>query len=112
MFYGSASGLTTTGSRLISYNTSGVPGAAETGDDFSSAVRLADVTGDGRAELAIGSPNENSYGAVWLLRGNSSGISTSGVLSVSARDVGVTTSGQGWFGIALATTGEQPRTPA
>ncbi|GAA3647228.1 FG-GAP-like repeat-containing protein [Streptomyces chitinivorans] len=110
VLYGSADGLTTTGSRSYHQDTSGVPGAAETDDRFGESVRLADVTGDGLADLTAGAPDENDYGAVWVLRGASSGVSTDGVFNLSARGAGLTTSGQGWFGTALATAAELPRT--
>ncbi|PZG85194.1 hypothetical protein C1I97_33690 [Streptomyces sp. NTH33] len=56
---GSARGLTGTGAKSFSQNTSGVPGTAESRDFFGDAVFLPDVTGDRRAELIAGARGEN-----------------------------------------------------
>jgi hypothetical protein len=53
---GSAAGLTTTGSRAYTQNTSGVPGTAESGDNFGAATHLVDVTKDGKADVMVGAP--------------------------------------------------------
>jgi hypothetical protein len=45
-----------------SQNTANVPGASESGDGFGSALAAGDVTGDGKADLAIGVPGENGPG--------------------------------------------------
>ncbi|MFD1828642.1 FG-GAP-like repeat-containing protein [Streptomyces desertarenae] len=111
VLFGSADGLTTAGSVFVGQDTPGVPGAAEAGDRFGHSVRLSDVTGDGLADLSAGAPDENGYGAVWVLRGTSSGLATDGVYDIGAREAGLTTSGQGWFGTVLATAAERPRTP-
>ncbi|MEU4091266.1 integrin-like protein [Streptomyces sp. NPDC026673] len=53
-------------------NTARVPGAAEPGDAFGTAVATGDYNHDGKADLAVGSPGENSgSGGVWLLPGAS-----------------------------------------
>jgi Zn-dependent metalloprotease len=80
---GAAAGLTATGSKAFDQNTSGVPGAVEAGDLFGSALAAADVTKDGRAELAVGAPGEavgakGSAGTVNLLKGSSSGLTGTG----------------------------------
>ncbi|MGH3309014.1 MAG: N-acetylmuramoyl-L-alanine amidase [Streptomyces sp.] len=59
-FRGSATGATGTGARYLTQDTDGVPGAAESGDAFGSAVTLADFSGWGRADLAIGVQGENA----------------------------------------------------
>ncbi|MGW6396977.1 FG-GAP repeat protein [Streptomyces sp. NPDC055134] len=47
-----------------------MPGAAEAGDRFGSAVTIADLTGDGVADLAIGAEGENAGdGTVMTLSG-------------------------------------------
>ncbi|GAA1503744.1 hypothetical protein GCM10009730_03110 [Streptomyces albidochromogenes] len=56
---GSATGLTGTGSKSFSQDTAGVPGAAESHDQFGGSVHLTDSTGDGRAELVAGAFAEN-----------------------------------------------------
>ncbi|MFJ9815780.1 FG-GAP-like repeat-containing protein [Streptomyces sp. NPDC101151] len=92
---GSAAGLTGTGAQAFSQDTAGVPGAAEDNDFFGSAVRLSDLNGDGKADLSVGAHGENdSDGAVWSLRGSSSGIgATTGAVSFGPAASGVPATG-------------------
>jgi hypothetical protein len=101
---GSASGL----GRGTSWHqaTPGVPGAAETDDAFGSAVRLKDVNGNGRADLAIGATGEDigtarDTGAVWVLRGTTSGLTTSYAASFNALDFGLGGTAYPAFGTLL-----------
>ncbi|MFF4257569.1 hypothetical protein ACFY1L_40920 [Streptomyces sp. NPDC001663] len=74
----------------VTQDTTGVPGTAETGDAFGSGVSLADVNGDGYADLAIGAPGEDSgAGAVTLLYGSASGLKTSGGKTFTQNTAGV-----------------------
>ncbi|WP_330284910.1 FG-GAP and VCBS repeat-containing protein [Streptomyces sp. NBC_00588] len=62
-----------------SQNSPDVPGAGETGDAWGNDLSVADVDGDGYADLAVGSPGEDAdgaprAGAVTLLRGSSDGL--------------------------------------
>ncbi|GAA3215422.1 FG-GAP and VCBS repeat-containing protein [Actinocorallia longicatena] len=67
VLYGSKKGLTGTGARRITQATGGVPGSPERGDRFGSAVSLTDLTGDGRADLTVGSSGEdNPEGRLWI----------------------------------------------
>ncbi|MEV6839396.1 FG-GAP-like repeat-containing protein [Streptomyces sp. NPDC051133] len=92
---GSSSGLTTTGAASYSQNTHGVPGSAENNDVFGSQVRLADFNRDGKADLAVSAPYEDhGNGAVWQLRGASSGVSTGSVTVFGSKEYGVS-SGSG-----------------
>ncbi|MFI1839911.1 FG-GAP-like repeat-containing protein [Streptomyces olivaceoviridis] len=92
---GSAGGLTTTGAARYSQDTTGIPGSAESNDVLGSQVRLADFNRDGKADLAVSAPGENEdSGAVWQLRGSSSGLSTSGVSVYGPKEYGVS-SGSG-----------------
>ncbi|MFD9096147.1 FG-GAP repeat protein [Streptomyces collinus] len=91
---GTPTGLTGTGARSFSQATTGVPGTAEDDDHFGSAVRLADLDGDGHADLSVGAAGENGGdGAVWSLRGSGSGVRTTGALSFGPSALGVSTSG-------------------
>ncbi|WP_149263299.1 FG-GAP-like repeat-containing protein [Actinomadura sp. K4S16] len=60
LLYGSSTGLTGTGSVLIHQDLGQVPGGAETGDEFGSAVALADTDNDGHADTATGVEGENT----------------------------------------------------
>lgn len=78
--YGSSTGLRTATRTLVTQNTAGVPGTAEAGDAFGSAVASADLNKDGYADLLVGAPGEDVDGdtnggtvvAVW---GSPSGLS-------------------------------------
>ena len=57
---GGADGLGMAGAVSYVQGSGPVPGAAETGDRFGSAVTVADLTGDGVAGLAIGAEGEDA----------------------------------------------------
>ncbi|MFC8348124.1 FG-GAP and VCBS repeat-containing protein [Streptomyces sp. NPDC057280] len=72
LLHGSPSGITASGAKTFTQNSTSVPGTSERSDAFGAAVHLADTTGDGRAELWVGAPGENSSaGGVWVLKGAS-----------------------------------------
>ncbi|PWI13176.1 esterase [Streptomyces sp. Act143] len=69
-----------------SQNSPGVPGTGERGDAWGNDLSVADVDGDGRADVAVGAPGEDvgtvaDAGAVWLLRGSRSGLTGTGAQS-------------------------------
>ncbi|MDX3587711.1 integrin alpha [Streptomyces europaeiscabiei] len=98
---GSKSGLTGSGAKSFSQNTSGVPGTAESYDFFGAAVRLTDSNLDGFAELVVGAYGENSSdGAVWLLKSGSSGVTGTGAKSFNGKTLGGP-SGDAYFGEVL-----------
>ncbi|MFD4988177.1 FG-GAP-like repeat-containing protein [Streptomyces sp. NPDC058374] len=106
--YGSASGLS---GREDSFDQSlpGFYGAQEKGDRLGSCVAVADVTGDGRAEIALGISGEDfsglkDAGSVALLHGSATGVTGEGrqVLHQNTAGVpGVAESGDA-FGAACA----------
>ncbi len=99
---GSASGLTTAKAAGYTQNTAGVPGAAEAGDQFGAAVHLADLNKDGKAEVIVGIPTENSDGCLWTARGSASGPVLSGSVNLCGKSAGITILGaNGYFGAAL-----------
>jgi len=88
------SALTGTGSQWWSQSTAGVPGTSETDDYFGTSLAAGDVNGDGRQELAIGVGGESigdarSAGRVVVLRGSASGLTATGVQSLSQSTPGV-----------------------
>ncbi|MFF4400321.1 FG-GAP and VCBS repeat-containing protein [Streptomyces sp. NPDC001480] len=92
--YGSAAGPDASRTTVINQNTAGVPGASEAGDGFGWGVSVADVNGDGYADVAVGSPNEDigevaSAGAVTVLRGGRGGLTGSGAVSFNQDSAGV-----------------------
>ncbi|MEU6661507.1 FG-GAP-like repeat-containing protein [Streptomyces sp. NPDC046821] len=82
--YGSANGVTSARSTVISQSSAGVPGASEAGDLFGSAVAAGDFNSDGYGDLAVGASGEDTSagvgtgedtGAVTVLWGSSAGLS-------------------------------------
>jgi hypothetical protein len=75
LLHGGPDGLTATGAEVYDTDLAGVPGAAETDDRLGSAVALADLTGDGRPDLALGADGENAGdGTVLTLNGGPDGV--------------------------------------
>ncbi|MEU0004157.1 FG-GAP-like repeat-containing protein [Streptomyces sp. NPDC006314] len=87
VLFGSASGLTTKGAKTWTQDTEGVPGGSEAWDRFGQSVRLIDINKNGKADLVTGAGGENGYGAVTILRGTASGLTTDYATFISARDV-------------------------
>ncbi|MEU6125972.1 FG-GAP-like repeat-containing protein [Streptomyces sp. NPDC047123] len=76
--YGDGHGLVWEG-QTLNQDTRGVPGVAETGDDFGNALAAADVDGDGKDDLIAGAPGEAigsaaRAGSVTVLKGGAKGI--------------------------------------
>lgn len=99
---GSSAGIGSTGASLLTQDTTGMPDTAEVADLFGSAVSLHDHTGDGRADLAIGTPQEGvdgftNAGQVTVLDGVRARTATAFDLS----GMGVTDLSYAWFGSTL-----------
>lgn len=81
ILFGSASGLSATagpGTQYLHQDTSGVWGAAESGDHFGITLAAGDIDHDGRADLVVGIPQEKvgdalNAGAVQILFGGAAG---------------------------------------
>ena len=54
VLYGSAAGLTATGSQYWNQNSAGVADAVESGDRFGSALAAGKLNNDAFAELVVG----------------------------------------------------------
>jgi FG-GAP repeat len=83
VLYGSAGGLTGTGSQLVTQDTPGVLGSPEAGDNFGVAVASGDFNDDGFADLAVGADLEDAAavadaGVVSVLYGSASGLTGTG----------------------------------
>jgi hypothetical protein len=108
ILYGSATGVTTTGSQVITQDTTSVDGHAELGDVFGLALATGDIDADGNDDLAVGAPNETTTaaqaGAVTVLYGSGSGIATFGSQTISQGLAGIVDSSDvgDAFGAALA----------
>ncbi|MFD3455415.1 FG-GAP-like repeat-containing protein [Streptomyces sp. NPDC058691] len=100
ILFGSATGLKGSGAKSYTQNTAGVPGSNEADDAFGQSVRLIDLDKNGKADLVVGAGGENGYGAVTVLRGSASGLTTTGATSLTAR--GVSLKGGAGFGWVIA----------
>ncbi|MGX2992962.1 FG-GAP and VCBS repeat-containing protein [Streptomyces sp. JNUCC 64] len=102
---GAAAGLRGTGAVVLHQNSARVPGVAETGDEFGKAVSLTELTGDRRADLAVGAPREDTSepdsGAVWVLPGTSTTVTGKSSYAVNPGDLGLD-SGSTMFGTRFA----------
>lgn len=77
---GGPDGLSASGARLVGQDTEGVPGDAETDDQFANALAVGDLDGDGFAEVVVGALEGRldrgtgaESGALWVLPGSASG---------------------------------------
>ncbi|HYI37575.1 MAG TPA: hypothetical protein VEX39_13250, partial [Thermoleophilaceae bacterium] len=83
VIYGSAAGLSATGSQYWNQNSAGIADAVEAGDGFGSTLTTGDFNGDGRDDLAIGAPAEGvgafgATGVVHVLYGSAAGLTATG----------------------------------
>ncbi len=114
LLLGGEDGLTGADAPTFGQDTPDVPGEDEADDRFGTAVWLADVTGDGGPELAVGAPGQRDgqdiAGAVWVLgdpaEGSAEGSAGSEEMEVTSfgpGDLGAPTEGSdgsviGWTG--------------
>ncbi|WP_371527618.1 FG-GAP-like repeat-containing protein [Streptomyces sp. NBC_01283] len=96
---GTSTGFTTTGLKTVHQDTSGVPGAAESGDAMGWSVSAGDFNQDGYADVLAGAPNEDitrsgaakkDAGTSLLLKGTSSGPTGTGAQAFSQDTEGIT----------------------
>ena len=77
LVYGAKAGYRTSGNKLYSQDTKGIPSAAKAGEIFGDAVTLIDHDADGHLDLAIGAPAD-ADGAVTTLKGKGTSFETKG----------------------------------
>ena len=107
--YGAANGLVSGPSEFLT-RTGTVPGDPSESDRFGNALAAGDFDGDGYDDLAIGVPYEDddagilipSVGAVVMLRGTPSGISTSNGFLLDRSDSDDVRNAYDYFGWELA----------
>ncbi|MFD7922134.1 N-acetylmuramoyl-L-alanine amidase [Streptomyces sp. NPDC059740] len=86
---GGSAGMTGTGSLAFNQDTSAMPGVAEAGDAFGSSVVLADLSGYGRNDLAVGASGEDSGdGTVLYLSSGSKGFDPASAYYCSRNTLG------------------------
>ncbi|GAA2577499.1 FG-GAP and VCBS repeat-containing protein [Actinomadura fulvescens] len=87
---GAKSGLTTRGAKWITQNTAGVPGASEQHDGFGNGLSAFDANRDGKADLTVGAPGENTpEGWLYLFRGSRTGITVKGLTHFGPPNLGI-----------------------
>ncbi|MGH8834705.1 MAG: hypothetical protein ACRDWG_06880 [Actinomycetes bacterium] len=108
VLYGSATGLTGSGSQFFTQNSPGVGSAAEEADFFGDALTAGDFDNDGYADLAVGVPGESvgslgNAGTVNVLYGSAAGLTGSGsqTLTQNTAVSGSSTERNDSFGFAL-----------
>jgi FG-GAP repeat len=109
VLYGSAGGLTGSGSQTFTQNTPGVGSTAEAFDSFGGALATGDFDNDGFADLAVGVPGEDigsafEAGAVNVLYGGAAGLNGSGSQTFTQNTSGVGSTAEAFdgFGSSLA----------
>jgi hypothetical protein len=100
--YGGSNGYRRTGAKIYDQNTNAIPGKAEPGDRFGSAVALSDHDRDGHLDLAVGAPGENGReGAVTTLRGHGRSFITAGARTFTLETLADSRRSNAAFGEAL-----------
>jgi hypothetical protein len=96
ILYGSGAGLTLDGSDLFQQGENGVAGISEAFDQFGWALTSGDFNGDGRADLAVGTPLEDHNqagitdgGTVHIFYGTAGGLSTANDHTIHQDQAGI-----------------------
>ncbi|MGW3656310.1 FG-GAP-like repeat-containing protein [Streptomyces sp. NPDC005151] len=102
VIYGSPAGFATTGAQSFAQDTPNVPGSNEKNDGFGAEVFLSDTNNDGKADLTVGSPQENAAdGYVVTFNSNGTKLAPTGKgYGLSA--VKVSATGTPWLGGNMA----------
>jgi hypothetical protein len=94
VLYGSRSGLSGSGSRMLTQSTAGIPGAATGSSGFGSGLAIATITPDSYPDLVVGIPGAfrsegsgEAAGAIVLVPGGRYGVTPSSASMVSGRDL-------------------------
>lgn len=88
VWFGTPIGLDAGHTQEIDQDTPGVPGTAEFGDEFGSAIAIGDVDADGYPDVAVGAQSKpvgakTRAGQVVILRGGPTGLTTNGAQAFS-----------------------------
>ena len=113
LLYGTAAGLAVANNELWTQGDPGVPETGETGDEMGDSVVVADFTGDGIDDVAVGVHGEDvalqgggtavNAGALLLFRGSPQGVTGAGSFAWTQSVTGLATSEEGdYWGHDLA----------
>jgi hypothetical protein len=98
-YYGSTTGLTEANKTTLDQESTGIPGASETGDDMGASVAVGDTNKDGYADVLTGLPGEDltfnaanqaDAGTTLLIKGSATGLTGTGSLSLNSSTVDAT----------------------
>jgi hypothetical protein len=83
VIYGTAGGLSSAGDQFWSQDSSGVKDSVQADDRFGEELAAGDFDGDGRGDLAVGTPDETvsgqgRAGVAQVLYGTASGLASTG----------------------------------
>jgi D-alanyl-D-alanine carboxypeptidase len=100
VYFGGASGLSLNAFRLTQAAFGAVP---EAGDRFGASLATGRLGTDSFADLAIGSPNENSAaGAVFVIFGNAGGLNVGETLVLDSAAIGLVPEPGSFMGTSVA----------
>ena len=115
VIYGSSGGLSATAviaDQMWTQNSTDIDGVAETKEYFSNSLSSGDYNGDGRDDLAVGTPAEDvgtviDAGAVNVIYGSSGGLSATAVIAdqmwtQNSTDIEDVVESIDWFGDSLS----------
>ena len=115
VIYGSSGGLSATAviaDQMWTQNSTDIDGVAETKEYFSNSLSSGDYNGDGRDDLAVGTPAEDvgtviDAGAVNVIYGSSGGLSATAVIAdqmwtQNSTDIEDVVERIDWFGDSLS----------
>ena len=101
--YGGKKGYRTSGNKVYDQSTKGVPGTAESGDGFGTAVSLRDHDVDGHLDLTVGTPGENDgVGGITTLDGSGKSFTTKGAKTFGLGALAYPEPGVAAFGESLS----------
>ncbi|MFC9914761.1 FG-GAP and VCBS repeat-containing protein [Streptomyces sp. NPDC127197] len=89
VIYGTGSGPSSTRRVSLTQNTAGVPDSSAYGDEFGRALAIGDFDKNGYGDLAVGAPGDADPGSITLLKGSSSGLTTTGAVRLTQDSSGV-----------------------
>lgn len=103
----STTGPRFTGNVLVDQSTSGMAGIERTDDRFAEVLVAGDFDGDGRDDLAVGTPQDHTaagdnVGGVVVVTGSASGLEVSSSVAWNASSFSLPLVAQEGFGHALA----------
>ena len=109
VIYGSANGLTGTGSQFWTQNSSGIFGEAEASDRFGRSLAAANFGKSTHADLAVGVPEEDAgsavdTGGVHVIYGSANGLTGTGSQFWTQNSAGILDEAEpdDLFGLSLA----------